>query len=133
MRKKKWEKYKQYVQLFYEMIESPAWQDLSCGAVWWYIELKHQSYGANERHLILPYSAVRHKIKSPTTIRKAIKELVSHGFVDEVEKSYLKHKPNIYGISQRWRDWPKDGVKGEANPKRRNFGAPWGGVIDRGT
>lgn len=84
------------------MTNSKAWKDLSCKAVWVYIELKKKDFGYNEENLSLTYNEVKYKMASGT-FRGAIKELVKGGFIEIIRPGGLYRRCTIYGLSYKWK------------------------------
>jgi hypothetical protein len=97
--------YSPYVHLPYEMLNSAAWTALPNKAIWVYIELKKQfNYGqGGEAHLVLPFSEVSWKM-SRDTFFNAIRTLVEYGFIVYKEKGGLYRRPNVYALSEYWRE-----------------------------
>ena len=89
----------QFVVLLYKLIDSPAWRELTGNEKSVYIDIRRQSYGANEQNLKLPYSQVK---LSTRTTSKAIKHLVAVGLIDIVKHGGLFRQCSIYALSERW-------------------------------
>lgn len=111
--RKKWRHSgERFVALGFEMVESEAWRSLSCEATWLYIELKHRFNGKNNGNIILPYSQVKFKLKSPATINKKFNELIRVGFVNKKDNvgGGLFRNPNRYELSERWKGYCKSNL-----------------------
>ena len=105
MKKGAKDKYQRYVKLDDDMTDSAAWTALSDGAIWVYIELRKQfnfMNGGNSR-LILPYSQVSWRMNS-STFSKRLKELIDYGFIRRAVKGGLFKNPNVYALSERWKE-----------------------------
>ena len=96
--------YSPYVQLDYELLDSAAWTAMSYEAQWLYIELKKQFDYNNGgySHLILPSSKVSWRM-TPHTFWKKIAELIKYGFIKKVRHGGLMKQPNIYALSEGWK------------------------------
>jgi len=98
-----------YVKLDDEMTNSAAWDALSFGAIWVYIELRKKfdfENGGNSR-LILPKREVLHRMKD-MTFAKIKRELIKYGFIDCVDPGGLMKRPAIYRLSDRWEKISRD-------------------------
>jgi len=96
---------KRYVMLEDRMTTSAAWDALSDGAIWCYIELRKsydKSKGGND-HLTLSYRKAAWR-KAPATFKKNMSELADRGFISLVEHGGREHKPNVYRLSNRWEE-----------------------------
>jgi len=94
-----------FVKLENSMTNSAAWTALSDKAIWVYIELKKSfdyRKGGNS-HLVLPYSKVSWRMNCRTYSQK-IQELTRYGFIDIKERGGLYKRPNVYALSERWRN-----------------------------
>jgi hypothetical protein len=99
------ESYSPYVKLENMMMESAAWTSLSPIAVYVYIRLRmryNYMEGGDDR-LILPYTALTWKF-SRSTISEAFKELIKYGFIKKVESGGLHKNPNVFALSERWKE-----------------------------
>ncbi len=93
-----------YVGLSWEIIDSPAWKTLGYEAVWFYVHLKRQfTASGGAWRLILPYGHVNFRM-TPPAFRKACAELIRAGFIILVQQGGLGRKPNIYALSEKWRE-----------------------------
>jgi len=99
------ESYEPWVKLDYFMTESAAWTALSLPAIWVYIELRKTfnfATGGNE-HLILPYAKITWRL-SRHTIAKTFRELMECGFIRKVSCGGPQKNPNVFALSERWRE-----------------------------
>ena len=93
-----------FVQLFHHMIDSEAWQDLSCYASRVYTQIARKHNGYNNGNLSYTYKEAS-KIMHRTTYSKALNELVNHGFIDVVRSGRLNKECNIFALSYRWKKY----------------------------
>jgi DNA-binding PadR family transcriptional regulator len=94
-----------WVKLDNDMLNSAAWTALPDKAVWVYIWLRKQwdfKKGGND-HLELPYSEVSWRM-SRGAFFKAIQTLVEYGFIKYKQKGGLFKRPNVYALSDAWKD-----------------------------
>jgi len=108
--KKKRRRTPPFVKLLNELIDSKAWQELSCYARTVYIEIHRKYNGSNNGNLSYTYREAR-KIMSSKRFTKALKELVSNGLIDIVRSGGLYKKPNIFGLSDRWKFYGQENFK----------------------
>jgi hypothetical protein len=111
------ESFEPWVKLDYIMTESAAWTSLSLAAIWVYIELRktfNLIEGGNE-HLILPYAKITWRL-SRHTIAKAFRELMEFGFIRKVSCGGPQKNPNVFALSERWRERSQEivGQRGKA-------------------
>ena len=93
-----------FIQLFHHMVNSEAWQNLSCYARTIYIEIAAKHNGYNNGNLSYTFNEAS-KIMHRNTYAKALKELVSHGFVDVVRSGGCNKACNIFALSYRWKKY----------------------------
>jgi len=99
------EDFQRYVKLDDDMTNSAAWDSLSFGAIWVYIELRKKYdhlNGGNDR-LILSSKEVRHRIEHKRFAKRK-RELIDRGFIDCVDPGGLPQRPAIYRLSNRWKE-----------------------------
>ena len=101
-RRKRRTKYPPFVMLLHELMDSKAWQGLSCYARTVYTEIRRRYNGKNDKNLSLTYKEAE-KIMNRHTYSKALKELVNHGLIDIIRSGGLYRKSNIFGLSDRWK------------------------------
>lgn len=87
----------------HRMMDSEAWQRLSCYAESCYCAIKKKYNGKNWNNLSLTYKEMKHKM-SNTTFSKAMLELVAYGFLKVVRWGYLYGKCSIYALYNKWND-----------------------------
>ncbi len=103
--RKKIHKDEQHIRLYYKMIESEAYQTISCTACWLYAELKHEWSGKKKNEIKLPYSDIRERKKTHfRAIARAFLELELFGFIDVVQRGGLFRGASIYALSDRWKE-----------------------------
>ena len=93
-----------FIQLYHYMIESGAWQDLSCYSRTVYLEIARKHNGYNNGDLSYTFQEAS-KIMHRSTYGKALNELVSHGFIDIVRSGGLNKQCNIFALSYRWKKY----------------------------
>ena len=121
-RRKKGEKIKgRFIPLTHNMIESEAWRSLSGNAIKVYIMLLRKRNGANDRDLSLTYRELQGYL-SVATFRKCMIALVEAGFIDLVRKGGLQKQCNIFGISERWKDYGTEGFEKRTLQKSNYYG-----------
>ncbi len=108
--KKKRKKSPPFVRLFNKLIDSEAWQELSCYARAVYIEIHRKYNGSNNGNLSYTYREAG-KIMSIKRFTKALKELVDKGLIDIICSGGLHRKPNIFGLSDRWKSYGQENFK----------------------
>lgn len=108
--KKKREKSPPFVMLPNKMIDSKAWQELSCHARTVYIEIKRKYNGKNESNLSYTYREAS-KIMHRLTFTKALRELINNGLIDIIRSGGLYRKSNIFGLSDRWKFYGQKNFK----------------------
>ena len=86
------------------MLESDAWQDLSCYARTIYTEIGRKFNGYNNGNLSYTFQEAS-KIMHRNTYAKSLKELVSHGFIDLQRSGGLNKACNIFALSYRWKKY----------------------------
>lgn len=94
----------QYYALTYQKFDSPAWQSLSGNTIKVYLQLMRKRNGNNDRDLSLTYNEMKGRISS-ATFRKHLIELVEKGFIDMVRQGGIMKQCNIFGVSERWKDY----------------------------
>lgn len=120
-----------FVKLPKDMLESPAWMDLSLRARDLFVRLDKKYNGKNNGDLSMPLSELKrdNELSSPTSLRKALDELWSHGFIRQTrEGSFGSTRVcNLWALTTRpvdenreksikgmdkpphdWRDWRPD-------------------------
>ena len=97
-----------FIMIDKRLLEARAWLDLPLSAMVVYLYLKKQKINSDcNEHIKLPCYSTEHPISNHTFVR-AIKKLVSHGFVELEEKGGLMKRANIYRLSDKWETWKRD-------------------------
>lgn len=97
-----------FIWLEKRLMESEAWLDLSSSAKVVYLYLKKQKINSDCReHIKLPYTD-KDNIFSKQTFSTALKQLVSHGFIEIEELGGLEARPSVYRLSDNWETWDKN-------------------------
>lgn len=121
------------VVLYDDIIDSKAWKEISGNAVKVYIQLMRKRYiryegkgrykravNDNAKNLSITIDEAK-KLwgMDKRTLKKAIDELIEKGFIDLIEHGFTKmsrttlirqKKPNIYGLSERFREYGKKSI-----------------------
>ncbi len=108
--KKKRKRSPPFVRLLNELIDSKAWQELSCYARAVYIEIHRKYNGRNNGNLSYTYREAN-KLMGRKRFTKALKELVNNGLIDVIRSGGLYRKPNIFGLSDRWKSYGQENFK----------------------
>ena len=108
--KKKKKRYPPFVMLSNKMIDSKAWQELSCYARTVYIEIKRRYNGKNDSNLSYTYREAS-KLMQRRTFTKALRELVNNGLIDIIRSGGLYRKINKFGLSDRWKSYGQENFK----------------------
>jgi len=108
--KKKRKKSPPFIRLFNKLIDSKAWQELSCHARTVYIEIHRKYNGSNNDNLSYTYREAS-KIMYKRTFTKALRELVNNGLIDIIRSGGLYRKSNIFGLSERWKSYGQENFK----------------------
>lgn len=119
---------KNFVQLYHDMLDSPAFHDLSGSQAKLFLYCRREAFGRaqsdyesgnieglsfsgeSSRLFYLNEALVKkqHKLYNANDkrgFRRDMEALVSHGFVDVVLNRAVSHKPNVYALSTRWTKW----------------------------
>lgn len=103
-----------FVALTWKMLNSPAYKELnhsSAKALPYFLGKIKGTYNDPQRYLIefiFSYSEGKRYGFSPATFSKSIKELMSMGFIDPVDKGGLRsdgRSYNIFKLSKRWENF----------------------------
>ena len=93
-----------FVRITATMMESTAWADLKGTSVKVYVRLKYKGVRTPDNISMTHREAA--KIVNCRTFLNCICDLVSHGFIEIVREGGKSQRPNIYRLSDKWRDWP---------------------------
>lgn len=106
-----------HVRLFRSMINSKAFKKLSSNEIKIYLNMRMKFFEQEEKELDFPYSkslgtkVLGLSIKSENSIRRALKNLVKYGFLEQTYISKGGGKttklPNRYKFSTRWQSYDK--------------------------
>jgi hypothetical protein len=107
---KKINRHPPFVMLPNKLIDSKAWQELSCYAIRVYIEIRHKYNGKNDGNLSYTYREAS-KIMHRLTFTKALRELINNGLIDIIRSGGLYRKCNIFGLSDRWKFYDQENFK----------------------
>lgn len=92
-----------YVMLFDDLLDSPAFINLSSSAKVTYLILMQEYKGdLTGSRIICPYSTFEKKGMRSNTLSTAIMQLEVFGFI-EVDHGGLEHRPNIYHLIDDWK------------------------------
>ena len=92
-----------YCLLFYDMLNSPAYIELSASAKEAYTILREEYKGPlTGDTVICPYSTFQSKGMRPNTLFRALIMLEVFGFI-KVDHGGLEHQPNRYTFSEGWK------------------------------
>lgn len=89
-----------YISLTKSMLNSENWLSLNYSSQIVYIYMKMWSYGRQE--FKFSYSLALNFIKSRTTFKKSIDELVKNGFIEITKISRTPGIGTIYKFSNKW-------------------------------
>ena len=99
---------KRYFRIGVTLTSSEAMRNLPPSAFKVLIYMKMESAG--KKQFEFPYAKYRSFMTKPT-FSKALKDLVSHGFVDVVQNNRNLRKPNVYAFSERWKGYAEPKIK----------------------
>lgn len=100
--------------LYAEMLQSPAWYQLSNNAKVLYSYMKLQLYGQKdkpqERQDCFVFNKAMYTktyplFKNGEQFNKHCHELIQYGFIEEVENGHTTRTKNIYRYSDKWQSW----------------------------
>lgn len=89
-----------YISLTKSMLNNEKWLDLSYSSKIIYIYMKLWSYGRQE--FKFSYSLSLKIVKSRTTFKKSIDELVNKGFIEIIKISRIPGIGTVYKFSDKW-------------------------------
>ncbi|MEW6183049.1 MAG: hypothetical protein AB1500_07715 [Bacillota bacterium] len=99
-----------FISLYFKMIDSLAWQQLTARDIQLYIMLRRKYQRkvvkgkveqSNKNDISMPKSEYL-KVMNQRMFEKSIDHLIELGFVYLVENNYAERKCNIYGLSDYW-------------------------------
>lgn len=97
------------------MTESKAWKDLNVYARDLYHYMKSKYNSKNENNISCTYEEGM-ELMSKASFTKAMDSLINHGFIEIVQNGRNQRKPNIYGFSDKWQQYPD--IEITPRPKR---------------
>ncbi|PKM82558.1 MAG: hypothetical protein CVU89_03395 [Firmicutes bacterium HGW-Firmicutes-14] len=106
-----------HLRITNNMIESPAWQNLSCYAITVYVHMKAKYNFSNQDDISMTYEEAK-KLMAKATFSKAIDELIETGFIQLIRQSWTARQPNIYSFSEMWQQYGTDNFKIQKRRKR---------------
>jgi len=115
---------KRYLRLTNNMMESKAWEGLSCHAMAVYIHIKIKYNFTNEDNLSFTYAEGK-KLMDKKTFTKAMDNLIDNGFIYIVRQGVLK-QCSIYGLSKEWQYFGTSAF--EVKPRVKRMSKPKGGI-----
>ena len=116
-----------FIKICHDMMQSPAWKALSRSARYLYIEFKakytakyssDQLISENARDLSFPASEAGMLYGDLRTFRADVDALINCGFIDLVESGQTTRTANIYGLSERWKQFGQPGYEVPHTVKR---------------
>jgi hypothetical protein len=105
----------QFAKITHDMMQSPAWRNLSLRQQGLYLHIKAK-YRAkmtrgnlesdNRDNLSLPKSEWHSNLYSDyRTFSKDIRKLEDNGFLKTIRYGKAMHQCNLYGLSDEWKRW----------------------------
>ncbi|MBQ3281920.1 MAG: hypothetical protein IJH41_05905 [Eubacterium sp.] len=108
-----------YVSVFADMIDSPAFAQLSAPAVKAYICIRRH-YAGTGGLATCPYSSFQKNGMRANTVSRAVQELEALGFIT-IKCGGFPDKSNIYIFSDKWKSLTQE----QAIEKQRLFASTW--------
>ena len=113
----------QFIQLYYDLIDSDCFKDLSSRQIRLYVYCLREAHGeamkdaaraggeADECLFYMPRSRyVAHSLYTPNEgreFRRDIAALIDHGLIDCVQSGRRSKVKSLYRLSARWNAWPQ--------------------------
>ena len=91
-----------FIQLFWDFYDSEEWRTLHWYSKLAYLRIKRKYNPNKGEQISVSYREMTDEMTQPT-FSKAIKELLSVGFIEVVQKGGLYRKRNYYILSYRWK------------------------------
>jgi hypothetical protein len=119
-----------FIALFDDMMESPAWEQLTSSEIVLYLYMlkkfrvkyvKGMVDKSNENDISMPKQEYM-KLMNNRTFFKSIDHLIELGFIKVIEGRYATRECNIYGFNDAWKHYGTDtfNIKDEwKRPKSR--------------
>ncbi|MHB0977716.1 MAG: hypothetical protein ACYC1U_11110 [Candidatus Aquicultorales bacterium] len=95
-----------FTKIVNDMLESKAWYDLTASEKELYLHMKQKFNGSNARDISFTHEEGE-RLMAKRTFRKSVKRLIELGFIDLIENWPYSMRPNIYGFSDRWKEYGK--------------------------
>ncbi|HBR21985.1 MAG TPA: hypothetical protein DD713_05375 [Nitrospiraceae bacterium] len=93
-----------FVQIFTDMLKSPAWEKLSNSSRVTYIHIKSKCYSSDPTvDLTLSFNEME-KIMARKTFARSLRELEQSGFITITQRGGLFRKRNFFKLSDDWRN-----------------------------
>ena len=96
-----------HIRLTDSMLRSAAWHDLKATSIKLYLEIKRRYSGTNQNEICMPYASAA-EIIDRKSIRGCLDDLIVHGFIEVQHEGRTSMTANIYKLSARWQDWPRN-------------------------
>lgn len=109
-------KCKRYLRITNNMMESKAWENLTCHAMALFMHIKIKYNFTNDDNISFTYVEGK-KLMDKKTFTKAIDKLIDNGFIYIVKQGLLK-ECSIYGFSKEWQYYDTTAFKVKSRVKR---------------
>lgn len=106
-----------HLRLTDNMMESPAWQQLSVYAEHVYVRMKKKFNYRNVDDVSLTYKEGTQKM-GKDRYTSALDELIDHGFIKIMDGGWTVQKATIFGFSDQWKHYGTDKFSVISRPKR---------------
>lgn len=93
-----------HIRITESMLESEAWADIRATSAKLYVSMKLRFTGNNQDGLRFPYCEAE-KIINRKIVFESFKDLISHGFIEVIERGCFHRKLNKYKLSDKWKEW----------------------------
>ncbi len=88
------------------MMNSKAWQALPIKARYLYFEMKRSCAGDKiKAHALVFTYEYAQQFMNQATFQRSLNHLIEKGFIMLESSGFRKHQPNLYGFSERWKQW----------------------------
>jgi hypothetical protein len=105
---------RRFVQLFHNILDSPAWLSLTHSARTAYIHILKDFNGHNNGQLKLTYSQAG-RLMNRQTFGRSIKLLIDRGFIEVTKHGGLNNRCAEYRYIEKWRNWKPSDEKQKPN------------------
>lgn len=107
-----------FIRISYDMTETKAWKELSLRQRGLYYEMKKEYMPekctkgiiipANDKHFCFTYDRWSPLYKNNERAWfKDRQALIDRGFIERLERGYTTRTPDIYGFSDKWKEYGK--------------------------